>query len=228
MVSEKPCIVLEDISKTYCVGEIENCVLNKTSIQVKKGDIVVMLGPSGCGKTTVLNIIGGIDRPTEGRILVDSVEITNLDNSQLARIRRDRIGFVFQFCNLIPTLTALENVELALEIMHIKRRGIKERAISYLQRVGLKEKTDRYPAQLSGGEQQRVAIARALAKEPAIILADEPTGNLDRHTEKRVIQLIKELNTETKTTFLIATHNQKLAEIADHIIHIDEGHIIAE
>lgn len=217
-LGDKIIIRLDRVSKSYFTPEVETKVLKVLSLEIKRGDFVVVLGPSGCGKTTFLNLIGGLDKPTQGNIFVMGEEISNKDNNYLTKFRRKYLGFVFQFYNLIPTLTALENVELSLELLDLNPLEIHKRAREYLKKTGLEGKEDNFPSQLSGGEQQRVAIARALVKEPAIVLADEPTGNLDENTSHKIIQLALNLNKETGVTFVIASHNHRIAEVADQVI----------
>ncbi|MBI5207260.1 MAG: ABC transporter ATP-binding protein [Candidatus Firestonebacteria bacterium] len=220
-------IFVENISKSYKSGEIETVILEKTSFKIKKGEFVVLLGVSGSGKTTLLNLIGAMDSPTSGSIIIDKFDITSLSQELLTDFRRDKIGFIFQFYNLLPTLTALENIQCGLEILpSLSSSEIKQISLEYLEIVGLKDKKDKFPAQLSGGEQQRVAVARALAKKPVLILADEPTGNLDEHTGEKIIKIMRDLNKETSTTFMIVTHNQKIAEVASRVLRIHEGKII--
>lgn len=213
-------IRLDKVSKSYNTPEIETVVIKDLSLEIKKGGFVVILGPSGCGKTTMLNMIGGLDRPTTGGIFVANEEISKKDNNFLTKFRRRHIGFVFQFYNLIATLTALENIELSLEFMGLSSPRLRQKALEYLKKVGLEGKENNFPFQLSGGEQQRVAIARAIAKEPAVILADEPTGNLDGKTGAKIVDLLKDLNQQTGLTFVIVTHNQQIADIADQVIEV--------
>ncbi len=220
-------VVLEDVVKTYRMGEVEVTALNHTDLVLDRGEFVVILGPSGSGKTTLLNLIGGIDSPSAGRIVIDGEDITHYRQRQLTLFRRRTVGFVFQFFNLIPTLTARENVDFALELA---RRGKRrdpdaEDSAQLLAKVGLSERLNHFPSQLSGGEQQRVAVARALAKKPSLILGDEPTGNLDFRTGKLVLAAMREVNRELGTTVVIVTHNQPLAQAADRVLHFREGRI---
>ncbi len=219
-------IVAENISKSYWTENIETKILDSTSFKIKKGVFIVVLGVSGSGKTTLLNLIGAMDSPTTGNIVIEGNNITNLPQKDLTNFRRDKLGFIFQFYNLLPTLTALENIQCGLEILPLSREEIKDRSLEFLDKVGLKEKRDKFPSQLSGGEQQRIAMARALAKKPILILADEPTGNLDEHTGEKMIKLMKDLNHETQATFIVVTHNQKISRIADRVLQIHEGKII--
>ena len=206
------------------MGEVDVTALNHTDLVLDRGEFVVILGPSGSGKTTLLNLIGGIDSPSAGRIVVDGEDITHYGPRELTLFRRRTVGFVFQFFNLIPTLTARENVDFALQLARPRppagRGGL--RANSW-PRWDFRDRLDHFPAQLSGGEQQRVAVARALAKRPSIILGDEPTGNLDFRTGKLVLAALREVNRLLGTTVVIVTHNQPLAQAADRVLHFREG-----
>ena len=214
-------IEFKDVSKVYRMGQTEIRALDHISFSVEKGELCVIVGPSGAGKTTLLNILGGMDAPTEGTILLDGREISALNARQLTDYRRTDVGFVFQFYNLVQNLTALENVELAAEIC---RDSLD--AVQMLKDVGLEGRMDNFPAQLSGGEQQRVSIARALAKNPKIILCDEPTGALDYHTGKAVLKLLQDTCRSTGKTVLIITHNSALTRIADRVIRAKNGTVI--
>ena len=218
-------VKVEGVSKSFSLGEVRTRVLRNVNLEVDTGEFVVILGKSGSGKTTLLNLIGCIDAPDGGRIIVDGVEVTRLNDDQLTEFRRDKIGFVFQFYNLLPTLTALENVEMALEPVLKDGGEVRTRALKYLDLVGLRDKAVNFPFQLSGGEQQRVAIARALAKEPILVLADEPTGNLDEETSRRIVDLMLKLNRETGTTFIVVTHDSSLSRIADKTIYLRSGRV---
>ena len=220
-----PVIVLSDVTKTYRMGEVTVEALRGVDLQIEPREFVVLLGPSGSGKTTILNLIGGLDRPTSGSIVVAGEEVTSFSDRQLTAYRRDEIGFVFQFFNLIPTLTARENILFALELTQSDRRENAERASSLLDLVGLGDRGDHFPAQLSGGEQQRVAIARALANRPPVVLCDEPTGNLDVDTGKHVLQVMRDLNAHEDTTVVLVTHNQAIAAMADRVIRLHNGTI---
>ena len=214
-------IEFKDVSKVYRMGQTEIRALDHISFSVEKGELCVIVGPSGAGKTTLLNILGGMDAPTEGTILLDGREISALNARQLTDYRRTDVGFVFQFYNLVQNLTALENVELAAEIC---RDSLD--AVQMLKDVGLEGRMDNFPAQLSGGEQQRVSIARALAKNPKIILCDEPTGALDYHTGKAVLKLLQDTCRSTGKTVLIITHNSALTRIADRVVRVKNGTVI--
>ena len=213
-------VKLKDITKVYHMGEVEIRAADNINFSIKKGEFVVIVGPSGAGKTTVLNILGGMDTATGGTLTVDGKDITAYDSRQLTGYRRDDIGFVFQFYNLIPNLTALENVELALQICKDPLDAKK-----VLEDVGLGDRLDNFPAQLSGGEQQRVSIARALANNPKLLLCDEPTGALDYNTGKAILKLLQNMCRERGMTVIVITHNQALAPMADRLIHIKNGQV---
>lgn len=225
-------INLQDVTKEYIMGEVSVYALKELSLSIEKGKFVVLLGPSGSGKTTLLNIISAIDTPSKGKILIEGLDISFLTRKQRAQFRRHKIGFIFQFFNLLPTLSAVENVEFGLALVGIpdgkggrdySKKAIRDTALNWLKKVGLLHRSDHFPSQLSGGEQQRVAIARALAKDAPIIIADEPTGNLDYKTGITILKLMKELNENTQKTFMIATHNNQLAKIADIVISLQMG-----
>ncbi len=213
-------VKLENITKIYHMGEVEIRAVDGIDFSIQKGEFVVIVGPSGAGKTTVLNILGGMDTASGGRITVDGQDITKYSERQLTGYRRDDIGFVFQFYNLIPNLTALENVEMALQIC---RNPLDARAV--LKEVGLEERMDNFPAQLSGGEQQRVSIARALAKNPKLLLCDEPTGALDYQTGKAILKLLQDMCRERGMTVIVITHNSALTPMADRVIKIKNGKV---
>ena len=213
-------IEVKNLSKIYQMGEVKIKAIENVSFSIDEGELVVILGPSGAGKTTILNILGGMDSPTSGSIIIDGTDISKYNRKELTKYRRYDIGFVFQFYNLVGNLTALENVELANQICK-NPRDSKET----LKSVGLGDRIDHFPAQLSGGEQQRVSIARALAKNPKILLCDEPTGALDSKTGKMIIKLLQDTCHDTKTTTIIITHNAIIAEIADKVIKVKNGTI---
>jgi ABC-type antimicrobial peptide transport system, ATPase component len=213
-------IVLDNVIKQYKAGEVIVRAADGISFQIEKGELAVVAGPSGAGKTTALNILGGMDTCDGGRILVDSTEISSFNAKQLTAYRRRDIGFVFQFYNLIPNLTALENVELASQICENPLD-----AAATLAEVGLQDRMDNFPSQLSGGEQQRVAIARALAKNPKLLLCDEPTGALDYATGKVILALLQKTCREKGMTVILITHNQAIAPMADRVIHIRNGKV---
>jgi putative ABC transport system ATP-binding protein len=214
----------ENLWKTYMLGEVEVHALNDVNLEIERGEMVSLVGPSGSGKTTLLNMIGGIGRASQGRVLVDNEDITaNFDESYI--IRRQKIGFIFQFFNLIPALTAMENVQLPMELVGKPDKDRKDRSTDLLTRVGLEHRMNHRPGELSGGEQQRVAIARALANNPSIILADEPTGNLDTRTGKSIVGLMKDLNQAENQTFIITTHDRQLARLSNRIVQLRDGKI---
>lgn len=213
-------IELQDVRKIYKMGEVEIAAVDGMDFSVEKGQFVVIVGASGAGKTTVLNILGGMDTATSGKVMVDGENITKYTSRKLTAYRRDDVGFVFQFYNLIPNLTALENVELALQICK-EPLNAKE----MLEEVGLAERMHNFPAQLSGGEQQRVSIARALAKNPKLLLCDEPTGALDYHTGKAILKLLQDTCRKQKMTVILITHNSAIAPMADRVIHIKNGKV---
>jgi len=213
-------IKLSDVVKTYQMGEVEIRAVDSINFSINQSEFVVIAGPSGAGKTTVLNILGGMDQATSGDVWIDGKNIAGYNNRQLTGYRRDDIGFVFQFYNLVPNLTALENVELALQIC---KHPLDAREI--LEEVGLGERLDNFPAQLSGGEQQRVSIARALAKNPRLLLCDEPTGALDYNTGKSILKLIQDMCRDRGMTVIVITHNSALAPMADRVIKIKNGKV---
>ena len=213
-------VKLENVSKIYGSKEVKIIAVDEISFRIKKGEFVVVVGPSGAGKTTVLNILGGMDTATSGQVLVDGQDIATYSTKQLTAYRRDDIGFVFQFYNLIPNLTALENVELALQICKDPMD-----AQEVLEEVGLGERLDNFPAQLSGGEQQRVSIARALAKNPKLLLCDEPTGALDYNTGKSILKLLQDTCRNSGMTVILITHNSAIAPMADRVIKIKNGRV---
>ena len=211
-------VEFENVGKTYHMGEVEIHALHDTSFEVEKGELVVIVGPSGAGKTTLLNILGGMDTLSTGRVMLDGREISALSKKELTNYRRHDVGFVFQFYNLIGNLTALENVELANQICKNPLN-----AEEILKEVGLEERKKNFPSQLSGGEQQRVAIARALAKNPNLLLCDEPTGALDYQTGKAILQLLQDTGRRTGMTVIIITHNGALTAMADRVIRVKNG-----
>lgn len=211
-------IEFKNVCKEYKMGEITIKALDNTNFQIEKGELVVIVGPSGAGKTTTLNILGGMDSATSGKVIVDEKEITKLKGKQLIKYRREDIGFVFQFYNLVQNLTAKENVELATQIC---KDSLDTEEV--LEKVGLSNRMNNFPSQLSGGEQQRVAIARAIAKNPKLLLCDEPTGALDYKTGKQILKLLQDTAKKEKMTVLIITHNGALAPMADKVIHFKNG-----
>ncbi len=211
-------IEFENVNKKYKMGEVIIDALDNTNFQINRGELVVIVGPSGAGKTTTLNILGGMDTVTSGNVYVDGKDITKLNNKQLVKYRRNDIGFVFQFYNLVQNLTAKENVELATQLC-VDALNVDE----ILNKVGLEERKDNFPSQLSGGEQQRVAIARAIAKNPKLLLCDEPTGALDYKTGKSILKLLQDMARNEKMTVIIITHNAAIAPMADKVIHFKNG-----
>ena len=218
---KKVLISTRDLSKIYHMGEVSVEALRDATLDIYEGEFVVILGPSGSGKSTLLNIIGGMDTPTHGKVFFRGQELGDLDDNGLTRYRRENIGFIFQFYNLLPNLTARENVELVtdmssdpLDVMEV------------LDKVGLKERADHFPSQLSGGEQQRVAVARAVAKNPEVLLCDEPTGALDNITGRVVLKVLKEINRSLGKTVLVITHNAAIAEMADRVLYLSNGRIV--
>jgi putative ABC transport system ATP-binding protein len=215
------------LEKTYILGKVTVNALRGVNLKVEMGDFVSILGPSGSGKSTLLNLIGALDKPTGGRLLVEGTDVSALNDNQLTDLRR-RIGFVFQFFNLIPRITALENVELSMSIAGVNRSERRRRAEEVLETVGLKERMNHKPTELSGGEQQRVAIARALANDPKFFLMDEPTGNIDSKNANEIIDLVKKLNEERSVTIIMVTHDQHLAAQSKRIVQMLDGAIIKE
>lgn len=213
-------ITFKDVKKVYKVGDIEIKASDGVNFEINKGEFVVVVGPSGAGKTTILNLLGGMDKATSGQILVDGQNVALYEEKQLTQYRRDDIGFVFQFYNLVQNLTALENVELASQI---SKQPLD--ASMVMERVGLAERTNNFPAQMSGGEQQRVAIARAIAKNPKLLLCDEPTGALDYQTGKAILALLREMCDNYQMTVIVITHNGALAPMADRVIHLKNGKV---
>ena len=216
-------VEFRNVEKVYEMGEVRIKALHSTSFSVEKGELVVIVGPSGAGKTTLLNILGGMDTLTSGKVLLDGEEISKLNRKQLTNYRRLDVGFVFQFYNLIGNLTALENVELANQICKDPLDAVK-----ILKDVGLEERMRNFPSQLSGGEQQRVAIARALAKNPKLLLCDEPTGALDYQTGKAILKLLQDTGRKTGMTVIIITHNSALTAMADRVIRVKNGTVVSE
>lgn len=217
---------LYNVNKIYNIGKVSIHALRDVTLKVLEGEFIVVLGPSGSGKSTLLNIIGGIDRPTSGKVIVNGINLQNLSDDELTEFRRKFIGFVFQFFNLIPTLTARENIMLTLELAGVKKHELKKRADELLELVGLKDRADHFPAELSGGQQQRVAIARAVAANPKLLLCDEPTGELDMESGKRVLSIIKKVNLEKGTTVIMVTHNTAISKIASRVIRLRDGQVV--
>ncbi|MDI3524347.1 MAG: putative transport system ATP-binding protein [Kosmotoga sp.] len=217
----------QDLVKIYKNGEIEYRALNGVSFEINEGEILSILGPSGCGKSTLLNCLSGIDDPTSGKVFVDGVNLHALSDNEKTRFRALKMGFIFQFYNLIPVLTALENVELTMLAIGAENKSARRAAMEALEQIGMKDRVDYLPSQLSGGERQRVAIARALVHKPKIVWADEPTGALDSKTGSEIMELIKHLNEEFNQTFVIVTHDDRVASYSERILHMDSGKIIS-
>jgi putative ABC transport system ATP-binding protein len=217
----QPIIQLKGVSKIYGTGQVQVNALNDVTFDINAGEFIVLLGPSGSGKTTLLNLIGGLDSLTTGDLIVNGVKLETLNEGQLTTFRRYNVGFIFQFFNLIPTLTACENVEFSAELVKNPLSSS-----DLLQEVGLGERADHFPSELSGGENQRVAIARALAPDPPIVLSDEPTGSLDFETGKRIYKLLRGLNASRNKTVLVVTHNSSIGDIADRVIKLRDGKIM--
>jgi putative ABC transport system ATP-binding protein len=215
-----------DVAKKYRQGKVDVNALNGVSLVVNKGDFIALAGPSGSGKTTLLNLIGSLDTPDKGQVMVDGEELTGMNRSQLASLRLNKIGFVFQAYNLIPVLSAVENVEYVMLLQGVPVKERRERARAILNEVGLDDKHDRRPAELSGGQQQRVAVARAIVSDPAIVLADEPTANLDSKTGEGLLAIMKTMNQEKNVTFIFSTHDNMVMEHSDRLILIKDGLII--
>ena len=216
-----------NLKKTYLLGKVPVEALRGVNLKVESGDFLAILGPSGSGKSTILNLIGALDKPTDGKMLIEGVDISTLNDNQLADLRR-RIGFVFQFFNLIPRFTARENVELSMAVAGVNRVERRKRAEGVLETVGLKDRMNHKPTELSGGEQQRVAIARALANSPKFLLMDEPTGNIDSKAASEIIGLIKRLNEDEAVTVIMVTHDQRLAGQSKRIVQMFDGSIVQE
>jgi putative ABC transport system ATP-binding protein len=227
MVLAKPVVETADLKKTYILGKVPVNALQGVNLKVEKGDFLAILGPSGSGKSTLLNMIGALDKPTEGNVFIDGVDVSTLNDNQLADLRRS-IGFVFQFFNLIPRLNARGNVELPMAVSGLGKNERRKHAEELLETVGLKERMKHKPAELSGGERQRVAIARALANNPRFLLMDEPTGNIDSKTAKEIMGLVKRLNKDEGVTIIMITHDQHLATQAKRIVKMLDGTIIKE
>jgi putative ABC transport system ATP-binding protein len=217
-------IELHDVSKTVMSGSAPLTILHPLSLQIPPRRFLAIVGPSGSGKSTLLGLIAGLDAPTSGSVVIDGIDITRLDEDRLAKLRGEKIGFVFQFFHLIPSLTALENVSVPMEI--VGARNARSRAESLLEEVGLTGRAHHYPSQLSGGEQQRVALARALANDPPIVLADEPTGNLDTTNGRHIMGLLREIHTARGTTVVLVTHDVELASMADARLGLRDGRVV--
>jgi putative ABC transport system ATP-binding protein len=221
-------VEIRDVHKVYKRDSFDVPVLNGVSVSVPRGDFLALMGPSGSGKTTLLNLIAGIDKPTRGQVIVDGKEISALNETKLATWRAAHVGFIFQMYNLIPVLNAFENVELPLLLTHLKKRERKEHVEAALSIVGLPDRMSHYPRQLSGGQEQRVAIARAIATDPTILVADEPTGDLDAKSAHEILDLLQQLNADHKKTIIMVTHDPKAADRARHTLHLDKGVLVEQ
>lgn len=228
MGGSMPIISCENAVKVYASGEVTVEALKGVSLTIEKGEMVGVMGPSGCGKTTLLNCLSGIDDVTSGTIIVDGQDLTKMDDDSRTDFRAKHMGFIFQFYNLLPVLTAAENVELSMLLAGVNPREARKRAETLLETVGLGGRMNQRPASLSGGERQRVTIARALANEPAIVWADEPTGDLDRATSQSIMELMRSLNREKGQTFVIVTHDPEIGTQCDRIIHMRDGRIVEQ
>lgn len=222
-----PVVRIDKVKKVYHMGKVEVLALQEITLNIAKGEFVSIMGPSGCGKSTLMHMIGCLDRPTQGHILLDEVDVDELDDNSLAEIRNRKVGFVFQTFNLLPKLKAIENVELPLIYAGLGLDERRKKAADLLEMVGLKDRASHRPTELSGGQSQRVAIARALANGPSILLADEPTGNLDSRTGEEIIHLFKELN-DRGITMIIVTHDQDIANQSKRIVRLKDGLVIAD
>ena len=218
-------VALRDVTKLYTQGSLEVQALRGLDLTVRKGEFTALIGPSGSGKTTTLNLVGGLDSPTSGSVIVEGVDLGALNRKALSRLRRDRIGFVFQSYNLIPVLTAYENAEMVMWVQGVPVRERRERVMDLLHAVGLDGMEDRKPTELSGGQQQRVAIARAIASDPAVVLADEPTANVDSETAETLISLMETLNRDRGVTFLFSTHDHRVVERVKRVVRLVDGRV---
>jgi len=221
-------IETQNLKKRYQMGKLDVSALNGVNLRVEAGEFMSIMGPSGSGKTTLLNLIGALDRPSEGNVFIKGTDIARLSDDELADLRNREIGFVFQFFNLMARMSALKNVEMPMAFAGVPQEKRKRRATELLEKVGLGDRLDHRPTELSGGEQQRVAIARALVNEPSVVLCDEPTGNVDTETGKEIIEVLRELNKEQRQTFVIVTHDPLVAGSVDRIAHMQDGLIINE
>ncbi|TFG04240.1 MAG: ABC transporter ATP-binding protein [Promethearchaeota archaeon] len=217
-----------DLKKIYHMGEVIVHALDGVNMKIVKGEFVSVMGPSGSGKTTLLNMIGALDNPSEGAVFVNRINVAHMDDEQQTNLRLRNIGFIFQFYNLVPVLTAYENVELPLVFAELDEEIRRERVTKFLELVGLGKRMDHLPAELSGGEQQRVAIARSLANEPALIIADEPTGELDTKMGREIVSLLHDLNKELNQTILMVTHDPAIGKLADRLLRMRDGKIVDE
>jgi putative ABC transport system ATP-binding protein len=215
-----------NLTKVYGSGDTAVTALNNVSLEINPGELVAVMGPSGCGKSTLLHLLGGLDRPTSGSVIIDGHNLADLSDGKLTELRRHKLGFIFQFFNLIPVLNAVENAALPMTLDGMRQSEAKERAIEWLNRFGLSDRLDHRPDQLSGGQQQRVAVARALVADPALILADEPTGNLDTRASEEIAALLRQIANEWQRAVVIVTHDPRIAAHADRIIFLKDGIIV--
>ncbi len=225
MAGEAEAVRLEDVHKVYYTSKLPVIAVNGVSLGVRKGEFLVLMGPSGCGKSTLLHLMGGVDRPTSGRVFIDGRNLVQLSDNELSDFRRDYIGFVFQSYNLIPSLTAFENMEIPMVIKGMKKKEREQRIRNILQLVDLKDRSDHTPSMLSGGEEQRVAIGRALANDPTVVLLDEPTGNLDQASGRAILEFISRLNRNEKKTLCMVTHDRALAAYGSRLVEMVDGKI---
>lgn len=218
-------VITERLSKTYTIGKIEYPALRGLDVTFFKGEFVAVVGPSGSGKSTLLHLVGGLDKPTDGKVIVDGSDLSKLNSNELAEYRNNKIGFVFQFFNLIPYLTAIENIGLSMAIAGIDPKTRKTKSMEYLEIFGLRDKAQKKPTELSGGEQQRVAIARALSNEPNLVLGDEPTGNIDSQSAKVVVDAFRKLVNEKGVSTIMVTHNLELTKYCDRVVRLRDGQL---
>jgi putative ABC transport system ATP-binding protein len=228
MENKNSIVNIVDVKKIYHMGEVEVKALDGVNLKVHEGEFLSIVGPSGSGKSTLLNMIGALDRPSEGTVMIKGIDISDLNDEKLANLRNKEIGFVFQFFNLIHRMTAKKNVELPMNFAGVNPEKRRSRAIELLKRVGLTPRHDHKPPELTGGEQQRVAIARALVNNPSIVLCDEPTGNVDTKTGEEIMGILRKLNVEQEKTFIIVTHDPKVYNLTDRIAYMQDGRIIKE
>ncbi len=221
-------IICNQLTRTYFRGTQEITPLDNLSLEVKEGEFLALMGPSGSGKTTLLNLIAGIDQPTSGELVIDGKNIANLSRSKLAAWRRDNVGYIFQLYNLVPILTAYENVELPLLLLPLSKKQRHEKVSNALNLVGIANRHDHYPRQLSGGQEQRVAIARAIVSEPSIIVADEPTGDLDKSSAHEILSLLQRLSQDLKRTLIMVTHDPHATEYASRTLHLEKGQLVEQ
>ncbi len=221
----EPVVIIRELTKIYRQGDIQVTALNRISLDISQGEFLTLMGPSGSGKSTLLHIIAGIDSPTSGSCRVQGIDVANLNESQLADWRNQNVGFVFQSFNLIPVLTALENVELPLLLTRLGSKERKRQALTALELVGVAERSHHLPKQLSGGQEQRVAIARALVTDPKLLVCDEPTGNLDSHSAQEVLSILQTLSRDSKKTVIMVTHDPKAAAFGSRAIHLEKGEL---